>query len=194
MGGRKGLIKKSKRSVKEVGLDHIRRFTAPTALFYLDWLCIGKQRFLSAFSEEFCFTHTTFTLCTHIIFFSRHSCQWKLLICHAAAGGFPLLPRGVSKNYPILPPPVTFTLSDFAICFRPSLFFLAEQPLKKNTSGVCFTDDFDNSDLSPPSLTLMVWCKFYDPNEHVQINSLAVSFRDCEEEPDWHTHVWLGDK
>lgn len=160
----------------------MRRFT-PSSPFYLDRLCLGKQRFPSAFSEEFCFTHTTFALCTRIIFFSRHICRWKLLICHGAAGGFPLLPRGLSKNYPILPPPITFALSGFAICFRPA-----------PTSGMCFTDDFDNSELSPPSLTLMVWCKFYDPTEHVEINSLAVSFRDCQEESDWHTHVWLGDK
>lgn len=111
-----------KQRQKELGSQSCSAFPH----FYLDWLH-REQRFTSTICEDFGCTHTTFAPCIPIISFfsSRRGCKWKLLICHAAAGGFLLVPVGVWENYPTLTQKHNFHFVRFPpspICLYASLF------------------------------------------------------------------------
>lgn len=85
----------------------------------------------------------------HIILFSRHSCRCKMLICHAAAGGFPPLPGGCSKNYLIKNLLLLHNkrIFSWAFCRMLSCICLF-QSYSRHSFGICFKDDVDNFILS----------------------------------------------
>lgn len=107
--------------------------------------------------------------CTRIIcfFFSRRGCKWKLLICHAAAGGFLLVPEESERIIQLSSQAQLFYFGRFSfppICLRASLIQGDGSPATHSVAGI-----FDNSDLLYLPHRGVTW--FDSPKDDVQTTS-----------------------